>query len=61
LTEEAPLTLPAASDPTGGVKGKRKSKKDKLREAAAREQGAAAEESASVDVSSIWKGKQSKR
>jgi ATP-dependent RNA helicase RhlE len=30
-------TAPAASPPTGGVKGRRKSRKDKLREAAARE------------------------
>ncbi|WP_284615187.1 DEAD/DEAH box helicase [Aquabacterium humicola] len=30
-----PTEVPVASDPTGGIKGRRKSKKDKLREAAA--------------------------
>jgi ATP-dependent RNA helicase RhlE len=60
-TEEPSLAEPTAGDATGGIKGRRKSKKDKLREAAAREQGAAAEDSASVDVSVIWKGKRPKR
>ena len=35
-TVPAVLTVPAAGDPHGGVKGRRKSKKDKAREAAAR-------------------------
>lgn len=43
MAEDSSATQPAAS--TGGIKGKRKSKKDKLREAAAREQNALAPES----------------
>jgi ATP-dependent RNA helicase RhlE len=43
--EPKPLDAEASSapplDPNGGIKGKRKSKKDKLREAAARETGGA--------------------
>lgn len=57
-TAEPLLAPPAAGDANGGIKGKRKSKKDKLREAASREQGAAAAEPPRIDVSSIWKGKQ---
>lgn len=43
IAEDSSATQPAAS--TGGIKGKRKSKKDKLREAAARGQKALAPES----------------
>jgi ATP-dependent RNA helicase RhlE len=38
-----PTEAPVASDPTGGIKGRRKSKKDKLREAAAQACAPAAE------------------
>ncbi|MEQ1579845.1 MAG: DEAD/DEAH box helicase [Steroidobacteraceae bacterium] len=57
-TAEPSLGPAATGDANGGIKGKRKSKKDKLREAAARDQGAAADAPASIDASSIWKGKQ---
>ncbi|MSU65708.1 MAG: DEAD/DEAH box helicase [Opitutus sp.] len=43
-----PVETAASDPPTGGIKGKRKSKKDKLREAAARAQGRAG-------VTPVWR------
>ncbi|RZL09340.1 MAG: hypothetical protein EOP40_10255, partial [Rubrivivax sp.] len=43
--ETSPDDQPQGLDPQGGVKGRRKSKKDKLREAAAREGAAASPKS----------------
>ncbi|MEY4932234.1 MAG: ATP-dependent helicase rhlE [Pseudomonadota bacterium] len=55
--ETSPATAPVTGDGHGGIKGRRKSKKDKLREAAARAQAAPADEAAGVDTGSIWKGR----
>jgi ATP-dependent RNA helicase RhlE len=55
---EAVEPAPAPGPGTGGIKGKRRSKKDKLREAAAREQAAATPTVTAAD--SIWKGRRPK-
>lgn len=59
--ETPSLAPPVAGDPSGGIKGRRKSKKDKLREAAARAQDGTGKAPADVADRSIWKGKQPKR
>jgi ATP-dependent RNA helicase RhlE len=46
--------MPEPAKPTGGIKGKRKSKKDKLREAAARSAGALADAAPILKGADIW-------